>query len=160
MRAASSELASRLHRAIDSAVIAASVSRTGVSEDAALMNVPFVWAYEITPGRYTEAPHRLGRMRRGRARAAKAGRCGLLVLCAIYERQRNCAADARSGRWVSHKALRATAARGLWRLMARRGSVARAAAAARRPGWPPGQSLRPLRGPSGACGASVGCGWR
>src|SRR6516225_1500087 len=98
MRAASSALASRLHRAIDSAVIAASVSRTGVSEDAALMNVPFVWAYEITPGRYTEAPHRLGRMRRGRARAAKAGRCGPLVLCAICERQRNRAPDAWSGR--------------------------------------------------------------
>ena len=41
MRAAISEFASRSQRATDSAVIAASVSRTGVSEGAAAMMVPF-----------------------------------------------------------------------------------------------------------------------
>ena len=41
MRAAISEFASRSQRATDSAVIAASVSRTGVSEGAAAIMVPF-----------------------------------------------------------------------------------------------------------------------
>jgi hypothetical protein len=43
MRAAISEFASRSQFATDSAVIAASVSRTGVSEGAEAMMVPFGW---------------------------------------------------------------------------------------------------------------------
>ena len=38
--------------------------------------------------------------------------------------------------------------------------VTRAVGAARAARWPLGSSFRPLRGLSGACGASVGCGWR
>ena len=92
MRAASIELESRLHRASDSAVIAAIVSRTGVSEDAALMNGPFVGVYEATLSRSMEVMYRLDQVRRGRtcARQKAGGEAGRLYSGA---RRRNAVFD-------------------------------------------------------------------